>query len=160
MPTTYEPIATNTLSSATSSVTFSSIPGTYTDLIIVGSVKLNGSGDYLGLQFNSDTGSNYSRTRLSGNGSAASSERESNSARINMYNQSSSNFFANIIHIQNYSNSTTYKTVISRNDIVDWNTNAQAGLWRNTAAITSITLIGGGNLASGCAFTLYGIKAA
>jgi len=157
---TYTPIATTTLGSAAASVTFSSISGAYTDLVIVGSVKLNGSGDYLGLQFNSDTGSNYSRTRLSGSGSAASSERESNSARINMYNQSSSNFYTNIIHIQNYSNATTYKTVLSRNDIADWNTNAQVGLWRSTSAITSITLIGGGNLASGCTFTLYGIAAA
>ena len=157
---TYVALATNTLSSATASVTFSSISGAYTDLIIVGSVKLTSSGDYLGLQFNGDTASNYSRTRLSGNGSAASSERESSIARINMYNQSSSNFYTNIIHIQNYSNTTTYKTVLSRNDIVEWNTNAQVGLWRSTSAITSITLIGGGNLATGTTFTLYGIAAA
>jgi hypothetical protein len=157
---TYTPIATTTLGSDTASYTFSSISGSYTDLIIVGSVKVGGSGDYLGVQFNGDTGSNYSRTRLSGNGSAASSERESNAVRVNMYNQSNANFFPNILHIMNYANTTTYKTFLSRNDISEWNTNAQVALWRNTAAITSITLIGGGNLATGTTLTLYGIASA
>jgi hypothetical protein len=160
MASTYTPIATYTTPSAQSSYTFTSIPSTYTDLVIVGSVKVGSSGDYLGLQFNGDTGSNYSRTRLSGNGSSASSEREANSVRVNMYNQSSANFYSNILHIMNYANTTTYKTFLSRNDIADWNTNAQVGLWRSTSAITSITLIGGGNLQADTTFTLYGIEAA
>jgi hypothetical protein len=75
MAITYEPIATTTLGSAAADVTFTSISGTYTDLVLVAVTQIGSSGDYLGVQFNSDTGTNYSRTRLSGNGTSASSDK-------------------------------------------------------------------------------------
>jgi hypothetical protein len=159
MPKTYEPIATTTLGSATATVTFSSIPSTYTDLIIIALAQTQYNGNYLGIQFNGDTGNNYSRTRLSGNGTSASSERDSSQPRINLYAQPTSNFAVNIIHIMNYANTTTYKTVLARTDQASLSTNAYAGLWRSTAAINSITLRED-NLQSGSTFTLYGIKSA
>lgn len=159
MPATYEPIATNTLGSDTASVTFSSIPSTYTDLVLVSNYRLNTGDNFLILRFNSDTGSNYSFTNFYSEGTAAASDRATSqtSARIGFYGSAQSN---SIVNIMNYSNTTTNKTAISRD-----NTNTyvitRVNLWRNTSAITSLTILTPGpNITSGSAFTLYGIKAA
>ena len=73
MPTTYEPIQSYTLGSATTGITFSSVPSTYTDLRVVLVEATDGAN--LGIRFNSDTASNYSYTYVQGNGSTASSSR-------------------------------------------------------------------------------------
>ena len=165
MPSTYTPIATQTLGSAASTVTFSSISGTYTDLVLILNLKAaSGSTAYPRIQFNSDTGTNYSLTHLTGNGTAASSGRTSNSVGYITGStvESSSEFnFNGIYNIQNYSNTTTNKTVIGRCNNAAGHTEATVTLWRNTAAITTIDLINvNANFAIGCTFTLYGIKAA
>jgi len=158
MAATYTPIASITLGAAAASVTFSSIPQTYTDLVCVVSAKAASTAFDLYLQFNGDTGNNYSWTALSGTGSAASSTRNSNGPAIQLDNQGSvrtGDFTANIVHIMNYSNSTTNKTVLARANSstgVDLN----VGLWRNTAAITSATLYIN-SFAVGSTFNLYGI---
>ena len=71
---TYTPIATQTLGSSAASVTFSSIPGTYTDLMLISFAQGQASGgdNRLVLQFNGDTATNYSSTYLIGNGTTAS----------------------------------------------------------------------------------------
>jgi hypothetical protein len=74
---TYESIATQTLGSSSGSITFSSIPSTYTDLVIVFS-GTTAALVAVDIQFNGDTSTNYSRTIISGNGSTASSDREVN----------------------------------------------------------------------------------
>ena len=171
MPSTYTPIATTTLGSAQTSYTFSSISGTYTDLILVANGYATIDDGYAPkLVFNSDTGTNYSRTVLSGTGSAASSGRNSNQSYILCGNQqgwstSSSNPAIVVAHIMNYSNSTTYKSVLIRNGAANGTypgTEANAGLWRSTAAITSVQISAGASaqFATGSTFTLYGIKAA
>ena len=160
MAATYEPIATTTLGSAQLNVTFSSIPSTYTDLILIidGQTASNSS---INLFVNSDSGSNYSSTLLIGNGSAASSTRTTSntSALIGaFYTTSVGNCIA---HFQNYSNTTTYKTILSRSNVAGTNTTARVSLWRNTAAISTIKLEGDAvNFSAGTTFTLYGIKAA
>jgi hypothetical protein len=164
MPATYEPIATTTTSGSASSVTFSSITGTYTDLVIV--VNAGGSTNAdLHIQFNADTGSNYSRTVLSGSGSAASSGRQSSVTYIRVDNLGYLNTtfpaFNAIINVMNYSNTTTNKTVVSRTNNASTGVDASVGLWRSTAAITSVVLFPDtGTLTNGSTFTLYGIKAA
>jgi hypothetical protein len=168
MPTTYEPIATTTLGSAQSSVTFSSISGTYTDLVIMANVKTATPPYQPILRFNSDTGTNYSATAVSGNGSSAVSSRHTNQNGIYVnpgagVGGTVGNFMPWIISVQNYSNTTTNKTVIARFNNPDAIVNALVGLWRNTNAITSISLVaesGSGDFQSGSTFTLYGIKAA
>ena len=162
MPSTYEPIATQTLSSPSTSVTFSSFSG-YTDLYLIVSGKSDGSNADFGLRFNGDTGTNYSRLYLYGNGSTATSGVTSNSGYMNLMNFSNVQTEVNRVHIMNYSNSTTYKTCLSRiDDAASLGTVAQAGLWRNTAAITSLSIVTGGAsaLQAGTMLTLYGIKAA
>jgi hypothetical protein len=164
MPSTYEPIATTTLGSNAASYTFSSIPSTYTDLVIV--VSCRGTGNsVMRFQINGDTGSNYSDTQLYGNGTTAGSGRDSSVtySYLGAFGMATatSTFDVSVINFMNYANTTTYKTVLSRNNEVSNGTNATVGLWRNTAAITSITLLKGtGDFTTGSTFTLYGIKAA
>jgi hypothetical protein len=166
MPKTYEPIATNTLGSAATFLTFSSIAGTYTDLVVVFNGSLSsGSTDYFCLQFNGDTGSNYSYTGLYGTGSAAGSLRGTSTAYnyTGLYFESGSFQNVNqIVNIQNYSNSTTHKTTLARGNNAGLQLGAYVGLWRNTAAITSVKCftLSGANFATGSTFTLYGIKSA
>ena len=164
---TYEPIATNTLSSSASSVTFSSIPQGYTDLILVMSVQGASAATTRdpGIRFNSDTGSNYSYTGLTGNGSSASSFRSSNqTAGAAGFNFPTTGFETIIMSIQNYSNSTTYKTALFRNGNAAVIVGTCVNLWRSTSAITSLTVLGsdlgGININAGSTFTLYGISAA
>ena len=164
MATTYTPIATTTTASSAASVTFSSIAGTYTDLVIIVNAGTSTNAD-LHLQFNGDTATNYSRTVLSGNGTAASSSRQSSVAyyradSVGYLNTSFPNFVG-VINIMNYSNATTYKTAISRTNNAATGVDASVGLWRSTSAITSIVLFPDvGTLTNGSTFTLYGIAAA
>lgn len=154
------PLATTTLSSSQSSVTFSSINGSYTDLVLVATGTATTSTG-ANVQFNSDTASNYSVTRLLGDASSASSNRSTTQTSITVcYNgnwttTSTANF---IVHINNYSNSSTYKTLLSRGSRGDSGADAIVGLWRSTTAITSLTFnTAAGSFASGSTFTLYGI---
>jgi hypothetical protein len=164
MPATYEPIATNTLGSAAADVTFSSIPATYTDLVIVYQALAATGNPDMTAQFNGDTGSNYSATRLTGNGTAASSARYSSQTFCRFDEFAAATTTAatmGVISVMNYSNATTYKTLISRSNQAGLGVEAFVNLWRSTAAITSIKLaFTSGNIAAGAVFTLYGIKAA
>jgi hypothetical protein len=162
---TYEAIATNTVTSTVGSVTFSSIPSTYTDLVLVGNVLGNGA-TAVSFQFNGDTASNYSYTVLDGDGTTASSNRQTNTSSIQFAGwsrnlNSTTNPSTMIANIMNYSNATTYKTALVRSmalgtpgDCVD----AFVGTWRSTAAITSITV--NSSFLATTTFSLYGIKAA
>lgn len=171
MPITYDSIFTQTLNAPTSSITFSSIPQTFTDLVVVYSVQDNTSGTgFSNVQFhlNSDTGANYSWTGLYGNGTSATSHRSANAtAGWGGYMSSISGVFSpGIMHIQDYSNTTTFKSAIVRSNFgaLSPNTTTVVELtvstWRNTAAITTLKLNGAISFATGSTFTLYGIKAA
>lgn len=166
MATTYEPIQTTTLTSAQSSITFSSIPSTYTDLRVVWvGTNTTGSSE-VRLRFNSDTGTNYSQTALSGNGSSATSGRLTSQTLIyltwgNSLNGTLPAF--KTVDVFSYTGS-TYKTVLST-ESTDRNGSgsvvANVGLWRSTSTITSIELsVDTNNFATGTTATLYGIKAA
>jgi hypothetical protein len=163
MPATYEPIATTTLGSAAASYTFSSIPATYTDLVLVSNFGLATAGNVLDIRFNSDTGNNYSYTILDGNGTVAESVRGSNQSFIPLdYTAATNNLNSvSICNIQNYSNTTTNKTSVIRHSNASSGTDAIVGLWRNTAAISTIVVFASaGNIIAGSTFTLYGIKSA
>jgi hypothetical protein len=163
MPGTYEPIATQTLGSNASSVTFSSISGSYTDLVIIFTFGITGGDDII-MRFNGDTGANYSSTRLFGNGGAAFSGRTSDYTGIQPRtpaDQPSTITTMWRINIMNYANTTTYKTSSSRYDFVAGVAETDIGLWRNTAAITSVSIVSPArSFVTGTTFTLYGIKAA
>jgi len=164
---TYTPIATYTVSgSSTTSFTFSSIPSTYTDLVLIVNAKYSVSDTDFFIRFNSDSGSNYSITLLYGNGSSAGSHRVANATYIEAgaYGYPGVDWTSTKIDIQNYSNTNTYKTVLSRADAATGGTRAIAGLWRNTSAISSVTVelltYLSPTFVAGSTFTLYGIQAA
>jgi hypothetical protein len=160
---TYTPIATQTLGSAASSVTFSSISQGYTDLILVSQTSISSGSANFVLQFNSDTGSNYSSTHLSGTGSVAVSTRftSATSITITNYGYLETTLGSYITQIQNYSNNTTYKTVLARANTTSNGVNACVGLWRSTAAINSINIFPStSTFPTGSTFSIYGILAA
>ena len=167
MPTqTYTPIASQVIASATGTVTLSSIPSTYTDLVLIISATATTGADDLLLQFNGDTASNYSETILTGTGAGnATSTRFSTQTAILLdYNGVLNTTINNrIVHIMNYSNTTTFKTVLTRANNSSAGLDAIVGLWRKTPeAITSITVKNTGtssNFTVGSTLTLYGIKA-
>ena len=156
MTATYEPISTQTLTSS-AGVTFSIIPQTFTDLVLVASGSESANG-YFKINFNGDTANNYSRTILRGNGTSAISARASNEPALYPDFNTSSTV---IINIMNYANATTFKTVLWRVNSPTVLVGANVNLWRKTPeAITSIAITssaGGGTITG--TFTLYGIKA-
>ena len=162
MPSTYTPIATQTLGSAAASVTFSSISGTYTDLILVVAGQATGAQRNLLLQFNGDTASNYSATILYGDGSSAGSVRVTSQTSANVGGIDSTSQSNTIAHIMNYSNSTTYKTILGHGNSASNIVAAKVALWRSTSAITSIVafLAASDTFTAGSTFTLYGVKSA
>lgn len=167
---TYTPIATTTLGSSQTTVTFSSIPSTYTDVILQATMLQTGSAtDTNGfIQLNSTT-TGYSRTGLRGNGSTATSFRSSNDDRLFFsVDSSASDWVFSTFQFMNYSNITTYKTVLSRQNKPSSIVDAVVYLWQNTAAIDTISITASDNRGSGSAdqfaagstFTLYGIASA
>lgn len=158
MASTYEKIATTTTSAGNTTITLSSIPATYTDLVLIVSGSNSAASD-LRMRFNGDTGSNYSSTVMYGDGTSATSFRESN--QTSFYGAIGTSISNSIINIMNYSNTTTYKTVITRNNSNPFFTMAFAELWRSTSAVNSVTCyVTSGSYNAGVTFTLYGIKAA
>ena len=165
---TYVALDRVTVGTATPSITFSSISQAYTDLVIVASALTSSDGTGLQFRFNSDSGSNYSNTFLEGNGTSATSNRESNQTNIQIsfnVGNNSTDPSASIVSIMNYSNTTTNKTLLARWSSASGGTfpgtSATVGLWRNTAAITSVEVFtGSGNINIGSTFSLYGIAAA
>jgi len=165
MPATYEKIATTTLSSLQSEITFSSIPATYTDIVLIfNGVRGSGPDLDLGLRFNGDTSAGYSNMVLRGRGSTFDTYKQSSITvmGLGVITLSRTTLRASIM---NYSNTTTYKSVVAREDAVntDYGLTEAVGMWRDTAAINSITIrnqAGFGSFESGCIATIYGIKAA
>jgi hypothetical protein len=159
---TYTPIVSQTLASAASSITFTSLPQNYTDLYIVVSGQLASGLTGLCCQYNGDTGTNYSYTRYYANDlNAVEGSRESNIAK-NVFGFVSALDNTVTYSINNYSNSSTYKVGIGRSGINDYNSYVfiYANLWRNTSPITSIKIYtdSGGNFPIGTTFSLYGMS--
>lgn len=152
---TYTPIATYTATGSISNYTFSSIPSTYTDLILI--INGTASGDCgFNIQLNSDTGSNYSTVYFYtlASGSTATTQ-------ITSMGRIGTSVGASIIHFNSYSNTSVYKNVLGRGGTSSLVIIAD-GLWRSTAAINSIKLTpeGSNTISSGTTLTLYGIAAA
>ena len=164
MPATYEQIATTTLSSATASITFNSIGSTYTDLRLVVVSQSTSGGANNRVVINSDTGSNYSRTILRGDGTSATSVRGTNeSVWVFGASGTSPNWTMFTLDLFSYAGSTnkTALAQIARDANGSGNVERTVALWRNTAAINSIKIeVSGDTYATGTTATLFGIKAA
>jgi hypothetical protein len=161
MTATYIPLANITLGTAASSVTFSSIPATYRDLVCVvvaqGSTTLDGR-----IRLNSDTGSKYQFVRMSGSGSAATSatsDAMETSGRLSAIAQATTTSALQMnINIMDYSATDKQKIIISQANNSANGTEAFANRVDITAAITTVqVLTSTGNWAIGSTFVLYGI---
>jgi hypothetical protein len=168
MTATYDCIATNLLTTSASTITFGSIPGTYTDLRIVATGFYTSTNTAPNVQFNGDTGSNYGQNAVVGDGSVASGTDYSSSTYIFMSPWGASNWTGGdqqnmvTMDIFSYADTSKFKTVITSAAGRAASTGGVAfcsGIWVSTAAITSITLTGASSFAAGTRATLYGIKA-
>jgi hypothetical protein len=168
---TYSTIATTTIANnTTNSYTFSSIPTTYTDLILIVNGSLYGSPNRTSfvIQLGNgsvDTGTNYSSTWVAGNGTTAVSSRYSNGSNL-LTGHISEAMGTTIVQFMNYANTSTYKTVLARGNslgqVGSFDVGAFASLWRSTSAINTMKIYpnDGSFYTSGTTLTLYGIAAA
>jgi hypothetical protein len=174
MANTYKLISSNILTTSTASITFSSIPDTYTDLVLRFTSRTTNAStfDSLALKFNSDTSAIYSETTLYGSGSTVGADRAlgANSTQFALLGASdgatnTSDTFSSIeIYIPNYTSTTSKPQsavwVKPDNSTTTAESYVVAALYRNTSAIDSINLTSRNseNFVSGCSFYLYGIK--
>jgi hypothetical protein len=160
----YESIQTVTVGSGgASSISFTSIPSTYSHLQIR-VIARSSSNPQVNLRFNSDSGSNYTEHQVGGNGTAASAY---GAGSLNLMPQgpvaSTTSVFAGfVIDILDYANTNKFKTIRGLNGY-DQNGSGFIGLysnlWRNTAAVSNIELLANvGSFAQYSSFALYGIK--
>lgn len=169
MPATFDYIA-KASPSGVAAFQFTSIPQTYTDLVILVNARVANSSDIVAIQANGN-GSGYSGVYIEGNGitvGAGTSEISWRCGYIPGTNQANM-WSSDIINIFNYASTTRKKTILSSNRYPaakgftqGFMTQWKSGLWDNVSAITSLTIgtANGGNFVSGTNFTLYGIKKA
>jgi hypothetical protein len=160
MPTpTYRPLATVTLASATSSVTFSSIPATYRDLILIINGKATADGSGARMTVNSDTGNNYNSVRMYGFSGSAGSDTASNVGYLDITGLNTSEGYQAVVQIMDYSATDKHKTFLNRTQNSGITAVlSQVGRWANTAAVTSVrAYTGSDNWAIGSTFNLYAV---
>lgn len=165
MANTYKLIEAKTLASAAASVEFTSIPSTYTDLLVVVSCRLSRAtnGGALNVNFNS-SGSNLTEKNMWGNGTSAVSGTDiALVALVPGANTTASTFSNFQLYVPNYasSNNKSWSSdFVSENNATAGYDGFVAGLWSQTAAITAIKFVdnGAGNLETNSTFYLYGIK--
>ena len=163
-PPAYELIETTILGSAASSVTFSSLAtyaSDYKHLQIRSASLVNSSGNAASLRLNGDTAANYSRHYLEGGGSSVNSSGGANTD--NMYYAywpagSTTRAHAAVVDIVDAFSTTKFKTVKSLNGQAPGLISLYSGNWRNTAAVTSVTIASANNFLTGSRFSLYGIR--
>ena len=157
---TYTPIASQTLTSSAASVTFSSIPGTYRDLVLVANGIADDVSRFMMCRLNSDTGSNYNYVAMWGDGSSATSSSTSGDSLVRLTIDGGSTRKQAIMNLMDYSVTDKHKSMLIRGDVPQSHTVAWANRWASTSAVTSITvLMSGGSLQTGSTFSLYGVAA-
>ena len=172
MPSSRRLISSQILGTSVSSITFSSIPSGYTDLIIKGSVRENSGGAFpnaINLTFNGSSASNYSITQLSTDTTTPGSNRYSNQPAVYINGSvngsaSTANTFSNVeIYIPSYTTtrnkafSAAFGAEANLTTDLRWTVGVAAGLRSVTDAITSVTLDCGAGLGVGTSFYLYGL---
>jgi hypothetical protein len=158
------------LGSDTATVTFSNIAATWTDLVLITTLRgsANARSQDFFVRFNSDSGSNYSRTILYGNGTSAISARDTSTTFLRVQYGPADTAGADLfsmdrLHVMNYANANVFKTCLSETNDAGVLTERQVGLWRSTSAITSLSVTAEGvgtTIKSGSTFSLFGLAAA
>lgn len=164
----FDSIATTTLTTATASITFSSIPSTYTHLQIRGIARSVGANVNITVQLNSDTGSNYTYHNIIGNGAAVTANGGASSSVLYLgftpeTASTASCFSGTVIDILDYTNTNKYTTLrsITGSDLNgSGSVRFMSGAWLSTSAVTSVvlTISGSDSFQQYSSFALYGIK--
>jgi len=162
MAATYEPIATTTLGTSASTITFSSIPATYTDLRVVFATAGQSASATTQLRFNNDSTTIYSRTTLIGDGASATSGRTTSGTNITLGNALDSTnpslLTADVFSYAGSTNKTVLANINNDRNGTGFVSNL-VGLYASTTAISRVDLIcNGGTYNTGTTATLYGIK--
>ena len=161
MPKTYETIATTTISSATTSVTLSSIPATYTDLVLKFYIpSTSGSGDNWSIRLNGDSTAKYNIVRDLSNYPYATGDRNAGITALYGILGSSSYATVGTWDIFNYA-SDKFKFLLHKGSTYNQRTDMIAATYASTAAINSITLFQystSNTMAVGSKISLHGIK--
>jgi len=163
MPSALTPIAWQSLSSATSTVTFSSIPGTYRDLRVVITASSTSATSGIKFNINGDTASNYSDVVMAGTGSTTTSSMQTAGYGFfsNQAYMTSGGIFLATLDFLDYSATDKHKTTLTRSNNAATGVDAWADRWASTAAITSIVFAptSATTFAAGSTFALYGVSA-
>lgn len=152
-------LATTTLASASATVSFSSISGSYRDLRIILNCSHSADNEVdLNYRFNGDSGANYSRVAMTGDGSSTGSFALGGETELQLLQGSTTRSLATT-DIMDYSATDKHKTVLARGNLTTGRVSAFAGRWASTAAITSISITprSGGTFTAGSTFSLYGV---
>lgn len=165
---TYEPIATQTLASAAATITFSSIAASWTDLRLVLVTTTSTANNAAAIRFNGDSATNYSQTIVRGSGTTAGSTSATSATYVqtNLGSAGTSTTIPTLFtfDVFSYAGSTNKTLLVTSNTDQNGSGGVESavGLWRSTAAITSIvlSLTNAGNYSIGTTATLYGIRAA
>tara|TARA_R110000803_G_C11909121_1_gene313012 strand:- start:29 stop:517 length:489 start_codon:yes stop_codon:yes gene_type:complete len=162
MTAKYTVLGNTTLATASSSVTFSSIPGGHKDLVLVMDYKPSVNGDDCQVRYNSDTGSNYSYVVMSGDGSSSySTSGTDTNVKMSGYSFSYPNTEFNLLTLQvaDYSATDKHKSSLARVGRAAGGVTAYAHRWANTSAITTLLVTNGsGSIAAGSTFRLLGVN--
>lgn len=163
----YDSLATINGNGSTATITFSSIPSTYSHLQVRVMARVAAGGEDLSVRFNGDTGANYSRHRLTGSGTAAAAAGNASVNQITTLGSAgmptTADIYAvTIIDVLDYANTNKYKTarMLSGQDSngsggIDFT----SGAWFNTAAVNSLTIYAlSSNFPTAASFALYGVK--
>jgi hypothetical protein len=160
---THIALATHTLTSTTTTITFSNIPSTYRDLVIVANFRMSGIGSATRLRFNSNSDSNaYTSLHMASNGSAINAYLDP-STSMRVFGQAAgptTNWQVGIIEIFDYSQTNKNTMVLGRYSGGDNDVAAFVGRWINNSLVTSVTLFDvlGQSYQIGDTFSLYGIE--
>ena len=164
MPTkTYTSLATVTLGGSDADITFSSIPATYRDLVLViGNAKSASGNPAVIARFNSDSGTNYPYVRMTGNGSATGTFASTSDAHLNLaaaFGISTSENATIILQVLDYSATDKHKPILVRNNRAGAGVEGIHARWASTSAINRIDLFNTSalNFGTGTIFSLYGI---
>jgi hypothetical protein len=169
MPNTYSLISSNVLTSSAASVTFSSIPATFTDLVLRGSARVDSASNYqsMAMAFNGGSPTSaFSQTWINGSGTGTTSGRYGSNTTlypsyVNAASSTSNTFGSFEIYVPNYLIAQSKPIGVfgaTENNATDARIEADAMLWASNNSVASITLYGNTNFVSGSSFYLYGIK--
>lgn len=166
MASTYIPLNTQLLTGSTNTVTFNSIPQTYTDLVLMMRISVTSPNvNAMKVEFNNNLSTNlFSETNCYSNGAAGGSVREINETNVRALTTVLTGPSTTLyMHIQNYSNTNTYKSIMSLGGDVGYGVEFNCNSWRSTTAVSSVKIYAdptANAMLAGTRITLYGIKAA